>query len=112
MYRSIYLSRVKLLKHKVVAVKPKILLVRVLECLRNKIIPVLLYSRPVSTKMMRGLIQFMMYLVESKNRRYLVLYILQPDEMHHEEVLSLQPMIPPTKRFDIFSSSLGDAQKV
>ena len=29
----------------------------------------------------------------------------------HEEVLYLQPMIPP-KRFDIFSPSLGDAQKV
>ena len=29
----------------------------------------------------------------------------------HEEVLYLQPMIP-IKRFDIFSPSLGDAQKV
>ena len=29
----------------------------------------------------------------------------------HEEVLSLQPMIPP-KRFDIFSPYLGDAQKI
>ena len=29
----------------------------------------------------------------------------------HEEVLSLQPMIPP-KRFDIFLPCLGDAQKV
>ena len=29
----------------------------------------------------------------------------------HEEVLYLQPMIPP-ERFDIFSPWLGDAQKV
>ena len=29
----------------------------------------------------------------------------------HEEVLYMQPMIPPTKRFDIFSP-LGNAQKV
>ena len=30
----------------------------------------------------------------------------------HEEVLYLQPLIPPTKRFDIFPPKPGDAQKV